>query len=78
LLIEHDLVTAFAVGWSVLHQDVSLFAAEQLIATVTDLDCVDRDIRDGLTVLRRTLRKECAAGTRGVPATRQRSSRCSI
>src|SRR6185295_14180847 len=32
LLIDRDLVTAFEVGWSVLHQDVSLFAAEQLIA----------------------------------------------
>ena len=66
LLIDHDLVTAFAVGWSVLHQDVSLFAAEQLIAMLTgltDLDCVDRDIRRGLVALRRTLVKQRDAGT---------------
>jgi hypothetical protein len=63
LLIDHDLVTAFEVGWSVLHQDVSLFAAEQLISTLTDLDCVDRDIRRGLVALRRTLVKERDAGT---------------
>jgi hypothetical protein len=44
-LIDHDLVTAFEVGWSVLHHDVSLFAAEQLISTLAKLDCVDRDIR---------------------------------
>jgi hypothetical protein len=37
LLIDRDLVTAFEVGWSVLYQDVSLFAAEQLISTLTDL-----------------------------------------
>jgi len=63
LLIDHDLVTAFEVGWSVLHQDVSLFAAEQLISTLTDVDCVDRDIRRGLVALRRTLVKQRDAGT---------------
>ena len=59
----HDLVTAFESGWSVLHRDVSLFAADQLISTLTDLDCVDRDIRRGLVELRRTLVKERDAGT---------------
>ncbi|MGB2713679.1 MAG: DUF6178 family protein [Vicinamibacterales bacterium] len=63
LLIDHDLVTAFEVGWSVLHQEVSLFVAEQLIATLTDIDCVDRDIRRGLNALRRTLVKQRDAGT---------------
>jgi hypothetical protein len=63
LLIDHDLVTAFEVGWSVLHQDVSLFAAEQLISTLTDVDCVDRDIRRGLAALRRTLVEQRDAGT---------------
>lgn len=62
-LIDHDLVTAFEVGWSVLHQDVSLFAAKQLIATLGDLDSVDRDIRRGLIALRRALVKQCASGT---------------
>jgi len=66
LLIDHDLVTAFEVGWSVLHEDVSLFVAEHLITTVTaltDIDCVDRDIRRGLVALRRTLVKQRDAGT---------------
>jgi hypothetical protein len=63
LLIDHDLVTAFEVGWLVLHQEVSLFAAEQLIATLSDVDCVDRDIRRGLVALRRTLVKQRDAGT---------------
>jgi hypothetical protein len=62
-LIDHDLVAAFEAGWSALHRDVSLFAAEQLIATLTDLHCVDRDIRRGLVALRRTLVKERDAGT---------------
>jgi hypothetical protein len=63
LLIDHDLVTAFEVGWSVLHQDVSLFAAEQLIATLSDVDCVDPDILSGLVALRRTLVEQRDAGT---------------
>ena len=62
-LIDHDLVTAFEVGWSVLHQDVSLFVAEQLISTLDDLHCVDRDIQRGLVTLRRTLVKQRDAGT---------------
>ena len=66
LLIDHDLVTAFEVGWSVLHQDVCLFAAEQLIAMLTrptELDGGDRDIRRELVALRRALVKQRDAGT---------------
>jgi hypothetical protein len=59
----HDLVTAFAVGWSVLHHEVSLFAADQLIAMLIPLDSGDPDIRRGLAALRRTLVKQRDAGT---------------
>jgi hypothetical protein len=62
-LIDRDLVTAFEVGWSVLHQDVSLFAAQQLISTLDDLHCSDRDILIGLVALRRTLVEQRDAGT---------------
>lgn len=62
-LIRHDLVTAFEVGWSVLHHDVSLFVADQLISTLADLQCDDRDIRHGLVALRRALVQHRDAGT---------------
>jgi hypothetical protein len=62
-LSSHDLVTAFEVGWSVLHHDVSLFAADQLISTLADLHCVDADSRRGLRTLRRELVKQREAGT---------------
>jgi len=62
-LLDHALVTAFEVGWSVLHQDVSLFVAEQLIATLTELHCVDRDTRRGLIALQRALRTQRDRGT---------------
>jgi hypothetical protein len=57
------LVTAFEAGWSVLYKDVSLFVADQLIATLADLRCVDADTRHGLRALRRTLVEQREAGT---------------
>jgi hypothetical protein len=62
-VVEHDLVTAFEVGWSVLHAEVGLFAADQLLAALNDVHCVDRDTRRGLSALRHTLVKERDAGT---------------
>lgn len=58
-----DLVSAFEVGWSILHRDVSLFAADQLIATLTDFTSVDHDMTRGLRELRRMLVKHRDAGT---------------
>ena len=62
-LAHHDLVTAFEVGWAVLHEDVSLFVAEHLIATLRDLRCVDAEIQEGLHTLRRELVRQRDAGT---------------
>jgi uncharacterized protein (DUF1778 family) len=62
-LFDQSLVTAFEVGWSVLHQDVSLFVTQQLISTIDDLHSVDRDLRRELIALRRTLVKHRDAGT---------------
>jgi hypothetical protein len=61
--IDYDLVTAFEVGWSVLHQDVSVFVARQLISTLDGLHCVDRDIQEGLAALRLALVQQVNAGT---------------
>ncbi|MET0552355.1 MAG: hypothetical protein ABW221_04920, partial [Vicinamibacteria bacterium] len=55
LLVDHDLVSAFELGWSVLHREVSLFVAGQLIATLDGLRCADRGIRRGLAALRNAL-----------------------
>ena len=62
-LVDHDLVTAFEVGWAVLHEDVSMFVAERLIVTLKDLRCVDAEFQDGLDALRRELVKQRDAGT---------------
>ena len=62
-LVDHDLVTAFETGWAVLHEDVSMFVAEELIATLTDLRCADAEIQGGLNALRRELVAQRDAGT---------------
>jgi hypothetical protein len=62
-LIDHDLVSAFEIGWSVLHGDVSMFVATQLLAALRDLRCSDPDIVKGLKALRIELRKQHKAGT---------------
>ena len=62
-LLDHDLISAFEVGWMLLYQDVSLFVAEQLIATLRNLQCADRDIQDELNDLRRELATHHRAGT---------------
>jgi len=54
---DRDLVTAFQVGWTVLHRDVCLFVAERLIDIAGDISCRDRDIQLRLHVLRRALRQ---------------------
>ena len=51
-LIDHDLVSVFQVGWGVLYNDVSRYAAEQLIGILTRLRCDDRETQRGLEVLR--------------------------
>ena len=43
-LLDHDFVTTFEVGWAVLYEDVSLFVADHLIATLTDIRCIDPEI----------------------------------
>jgi hypothetical protein len=59
----HDLVTVFQVGWAVLHHEVSLAAADQLLATLKDVRTGDTDLQRGLYLLRRELRKQRRAGT---------------
>jgi hypothetical protein len=62
-LVDRDLVTVFEAGWSVLHRDVSLFVAQQLISTLDNFRCLDHDIQRGLVVLQRELVKQRDSGT---------------
>src|SRR5438552_13941186 len=61
-LVNHDLVTVFQVGWTVLHKDVGMYAAEQLLEVLAVLRCVDGDVQIGLNALRIKLSTCCRAG----------------
>jgi hypothetical protein len=61
-LVGHDLVSVFQVGWTVLHDDVSMYAAERLIGVLTRLRCADREIQIGLDALRIEMTRHWQAG----------------
>ena len=61
-LIDHDLVSVFQVGWTVLHCEVSMYAAEQLIAVLDRMRCDDREIQAELNALRIKMAKHWQAG----------------
>jgi hypothetical protein len=52
---ERDLIAAFQVGWTILHRDVCLYAAERLIDVLAAVRCSDRDVQLRLDGLRRKL-----------------------
>jgi hypothetical protein len=61
-LVGHDLVSVFQVGWTVLHQDVCMYTAEQLIGVLARLQYDDREIQDGLDALRIEMTRHWQAG----------------
>ena len=75
ILGDHNLVAAFEAGWAVLHRDVSLFVAERVIGTLTDLRHADVDIQRGLHVLRRELMRQRDRGHAVARASRARGDR---
>jgi hypothetical protein len=63
LLIAHDLVSVFQVGWTILHEDVCMYAADALIGVLASLRCADNEIQAGLATLRTRLIKHWRAGS---------------
>jgi hypothetical protein len=61
-LADHDLVSVFQVGWTVLHSDVCMFAADRLIKVLARLRCEDREIQTDLDALRIELARHWKAG----------------
>ncbi len=60
-LARHDLLSVFHRGWHALHE-MSLSAADRLIAVLDVLRCADLETQAGLHVLRQQLAKHRAAG----------------
>src|SRR5439155_10896552 len=50
-LVSQDLIGVFQVGWTVLHDEVSMDVARRLIDMLLDLRCRDREIQRGLDEL---------------------------
>ena len=61
-LVEHDLIGVFQAGWTVLHDDVAMYAAERLADILKDVSCPDREIQAGLSALCRELVRHMRAG----------------
>jgi hypothetical protein len=62
-LVGHDLIALFEDGWAALHQDVSLFVAERLLAILRGVSVGHSDTLAGLHALRHSLERHLAAGT---------------
>jgi uncharacterized protein DUF6178 len=62
-LIDQDVVSVFQVGWTILHEDVCMYAAEHLLGVVASLHCVDSSIHEALDALRTALTKHWRAGS---------------
>ena len=60
-LMDHDLTSVFQVGWAVLHNNVSMYAAEQLIGVLTRLRCEDNETQMWLDAFRIELAKHWRA-----------------
>ncbi|MBI1759910.1 MAG: hypothetical protein HYR56_00600 [Acidobacteria bacterium] len=61
-LVAHDLISVFQVGWKILHDNVGMYAANQLIEVLKRMRCDDREIQRDLDVLRIKLAKHWQAG----------------
>jgi hypothetical protein len=61
-LVNHDLVIVFQVGWTVLHKDAGMYAAERLLEVLAGLSCDDCDVQTGLNALRTLLSACCRSG----------------
>jgi hypothetical protein len=62
LLVDHDLIGVFQIGWTILHRDVCMYAADRLIDVLGELRCRDRETHVGLNDLRIELIKHLQTG----------------
>jgi hypothetical protein len=61
-LVAYDLVRVFQIGWTILHTEVCLYAAECLISVLTSLQCDDHEIQTGLDTLRAEMERHWRMG----------------
>ena len=59
---SRDLVTAFQIGWTLLHRDLCRHAAQRLVEVLAAVECADREAQWSLQTLRRELRRHLGDG----------------
>ena len=62
-LVAQNLINVFQVGWKILYDNVGIYAAQQLIGVLAQMQCDDREIQLDLDMLRLELTKHWRAGT---------------
>ncbi len=62
-LVDHDLIRVFQTGWTILHDEVVMYAADRLAGALPGLCCRDRLIQADLDALRRELIAHLRTGT---------------
>jgi hypothetical protein len=63
VLVTHDLVQLFQIGWSILHREVSVFASRRLLEALSAVPKRDRELQLALKRLRVSLTAQLDAGT---------------
>src|SRR5262249_54639082 len=61
-LVDHNLISAFELGWAFLHDDVCMRAAKRLIDVLAELRFDDGEIQSSLDTLRFDLKKHVQSG----------------
>jgi hypothetical protein len=62
-LLNHDLISVFQVGWTLLYTRVAMGTAERLIHLLCDVHSEDRETQAGLDELRAQMTRAWRAGT---------------
>jgi hypothetical protein len=62
-LLAHDLIGVFQLGWTTLHEQVSVFAATALVDILAKTRVADADLRSALNMLRIRLTRDIENGT---------------
>ena len=63
VLVVHDLIQVFQVGWRILYEKVCMHAAERLVETLTALPYADSETEAALDALRVMMTRHWRAGT---------------
>jgi hypothetical protein len=62
-LLTHDLIGAFQVGWTALHEQACVFAGKALVDILNEVRVADADVQSALNMLQVRLRREIENGT---------------